>query len=238
MKLQKIIYLAILSLFFNLLSCSKLDDPTSISTDNIITIKTEKDSILANGADKTLITAELKGDTPDGQTLTFKTDKGYFSGIPGSGTGNIQQFTLKSSARTASVYLVSSTEETDATVSVSVSDFLVFTTVEFKRISPSRIIISSNRFELPADGNSAAQLTVSLISPMDIGTVTEGTRILFTVENASTNVELTNLHMEALSDQNGVAKTSFVGTDKGQMRIIARVDKLDAIRDTILITCD
>jgi len=218
-------------------SCSELDDPTKLDLNEVITVQTKKTVLSANGLDTTAVTAELTGDTPDGQLVTFKTDIGSFAGIPSNGTAsnNSTSISLNANAREASVFLISGIEEGTATVSASVGNFTNISEVIFQRVNPDRIVLTSNRTEVPADGNSTVALTVNLLLSNALGTVTEKTRILFRAENDSTGQSVPALDRVALSDNQGVATTSITGTQQGRMRIISTVDGLNNLADTILV---
>jgi hypothetical protein len=225
---------SVLSLFLIFASCN-LDDPTQVKIDQIITLTAEKSSLAANGVDRCLIRADLKGDTPDGQSVIFRTDAGTFSGAPaGVQAGqNGSEMTVKANAMTASVYLISSTQETQATVFVSVGAYSEKAAISFVRVAPERIVLTSNRTRIAADGNQTATLTASLVPVNNIGTVTERTRILFRAENEATGQRMPTLDREANSDNQGNAVVSLVGIEKAIVRMIGKVDKVNSLADTL-----
>lgn len=216
-----------------------LFDPEQFSIDDVIEIKTEPSTILANGVDRTLVTATLKGHTPDGLEIEFETDGGTFASVVDDGTNsqNQQEIAVKASGKQAQVFLISSIEVTKTTVSATVkaldasaddTGFTVFSTISFTRANPDRIILSSNLRKQKADGQSVVEVTADLISPDNAGTVSKDTRIIFQVADASTGAAVPELRSEALSDASGKAKVQLSSRQARIVRITASVESVES----------
>lgn len=205
---------------------TKLDDPGSLIIGDVLSIKPGSNQVKANGVDKVKITATLEGDTPDGKEVVFKTDTGTFASIPGTeGTSSSQQqIEIKAVNKQAEVFLVSSIEVKNANISASVENFTVFTIIEFVRVFPVRIYLTSNVTVAKANGQDTATLTAALIPPENKGTVSKGARVLFDAIDLNTGAAVPQLHREALSDKNGKATAQFTCQQPGRMQITCKIE--------------
>lgn len=207
----------------------KLDEPGSLNTDDIIQVDAVPATVNANGVDRVKITATLLGDSPDGK-IVFKTDFGTFAG------NNQQQFETATVGHQAEVFLISSIDVIkEVTVTASIESITASTIVEFIRVLPVRIFLTSNVTRLKADGNSTATITATLVPPENIGIVSKGARVIFDAIDAETGAAVPQLYREALSGAEGKASAAFVSHQPGLMEITCRVDGLADVTATFLI---
>ncbi|MFV1884991.1 MAG: hypothetical protein ACMZ7B_10925 [Balneola sp.] len=237
---KKLSNLAIPLLFIVYVSSCELENPSSITLDEIIKIESAATEIFANGVSTVTITATLEGETPNGETITLKTDNGTFVGQePNSSNNNGTELSIKAAPRLIQADLKSSTEVGEVTISATVGEYIAFTKVNFTRENPNRIFLESSATTLRANGNDAITLTANLIAPQDgngqIGTVSQGTRVLFLAKLDSTGSDLLALRRESLSNSSGKATAQLVGRTTGLVRIIATVENLPQVRDSIYV---
>jgi hypothetical protein len=214
--------------------CTELDDPTDVGRDQIIAFDIGRGVIEANGIDTTVLMAHLQGDTPDGSVITFRTDKGIISGVPGTSGASTQELAVKSIGRVARAYLTSVNEVATVRVSATVDKFTADTTIRFMRVYPVEIKLTSNRYQIAADGSSTATLKVQLLQPSDRGVTTINTRVRFTAID-SNQADLPLLEREELSTADGTVTTSIASAEPGKVQIIAFVVDKPELRDTINI---
>jgi hypothetical protein len=235
-----IIFIVIAVSLFCFSGCKvvELDDPGSLTIEDLIQVTPESTTVNANGVDRVKITATLKGDTPDGKKIIFKTDCGTFASIPeGAATSNNQQqIEINAVGKKAEVSIISSTDvKKVVTVSASVEGFTAFTSVEFVRVFPARIFLTSNVTLLKANGQDTATITATLVPPDNIGTVSKGARVIFDAIDKETGVVVSQLHREALSDSNGKASANFTSQQPGLMEITCSIEGQSEKSDPLLI---
>jgi hypothetical protein len=241
-KKTKMIFSMFIVLLFLIFvdGCKKfeLDDPNGLDISDVISIDASPGELKANGVDMLKVVATLQGDTPDGQEVTFKTDSGKFASLPTSGTSNKnpQEIKIKTAGRVAEAYLISSTEVKTAILSASVGDFITYTTVEFIRVLPESIMLTSDRITLDADGKSTANLTAILRPPDNIGIVSENTIIIFKATDNETGSEAPLLYREEKSDSTGKCKTSLISNQTGVFKITCFAEEAETVFSSIIIT--
>ena len=214
----------------------ELEDPDSLTVEDVIEISAASEQVNANGVDGVSITATLMGDTPDGQNIVFRTDTGTFSG---SNSSNPQEINLNAAGRKAEVFLISSTDVKEkVTVSASVSDYTDSTSIRFVRVFPVRIYLTGNVTQLPADGQNTAVLTAILVPPEDKGAVSKGARVIFEAVDANTGAAVAHLYREALSivsGGQGMASVNMTSQQPGLMQITCRVEDAPNVTATYLL---
>lgn len=214
-----------------------LDDPGSLTIDQIIRVETSKTEMLANGLERSRITAYLLGDTPDNLEIIFRASGGRFSGLPGSGSldGNQQEFRVNAVNREASVDLIAGTESKVVTVTAWVDKFGDRVDINLLPSLPQEIELSADRTVVDADGNATVSLTAALLRIDRRERVSDGTRILFEAFDDTTRATIRQLRRSATSS-NGSATVSVVGNEARGVKFIARVDSpLSDARDSLLV---
>lgn len=221
-------------------SCCKLfnlDDPSSISLNDIFILSASPDIIYANGYDRAKIMVSLVGDTKDGKKVTIKTDNGRFSSLPYGIDDKARSQTIEVNAinRKAEVYLISSTKVGAANVSASIEGFTQCASISFARYYPQRIKLSATSYELKANGNDTATLNVSLITKDDIGITSEGTRIILSALDLATMQDVKELYRETVSNERGEATFSICGRRTGLIKLTAYLYDYPQINDSVEI---
>ena len=151
-----------------------LDNPEDgIATSDIIVLSIDKDSILANGVDRAVLSATLGPLAEPDQEITFSTEQGTLSG---SSAENPDLLTIKTSNKVAITTLQSNNVADDQVeVSAAVGDFKALQTLRFRRAYPDNMIFSAEKNTIDADRIDFATLTIQLFR--DIGVPSLGTKI-------------------------------------------------------------
>ena len=142
MKPRPFFGLLIALLSFGSCGIDNLENPSDLTLDQVVVLEMPE-SLKANGFDRSEITAHMRGDTPDTSTVTFRTDKGRFIGIPGtagSSAKNDQEVKVKAAAGIAKALLISSTDVAVATVSASVGGFAVSRSLPFIPVDVNDVV--------------------------------------------------------------------------------------------------
>jgi hypothetical protein len=215
-----------------------LDDPDSLRVeDDIFTVVLSKKSLQADARDRMGITAYLRGDTPEGSTVSFHTDNGRFASIPGiDGTSDEQQtFVRRAAGRKAEALLVSSLSPEPATINVSIGQFSILREIRFERALPARLVLSSNAMVLIADGSDTVTLTARLYREEGEGGVSIGTRVVFTAVDLDSGSLVPELEREATSNSDGLATVNLTGRRPGMIEIRAQVVDSPSAADSLVI---
>jgi hypothetical protein len=215
-----------------------LEDPNGLSVDDMFSVSVEPRQISADGVSSAVVTITLRGDTPSGVEVLLRTDMGRFGSLPPESGGDAtesQEFTIKITARSDQVALISGTKAGTAFISASIDDFTQFDTTTFTRVHPEQLKLTSNRSVADANGADRVTLTAKLHPSGYRGTVTEGTKVLFEARDTMTGLAIPELQREADSDGNGDAQAELFSSTSGHFEITAFVESDPSVRDSLTI---
>jgi len=210
--------LVFLCIFF--ISCSKLEDPASVSIDEILKLsRVDTTELRADGVSTTMFLAQIPAEAdPKMSTVTFKTNTGSFLGT----SNNDKMIPIKADKEgKASATLKMGTTVETVVVSVSISDFVVIKEFELLRAHADKLVGETDNAYVKTDGSVKATLTAILSRTK--GSVSAGTEVKFAAiqlndQNESVNIGRFTDQDKAKTDSNGKAQVKFAA-DTGDVRV-------------------
>lgn len=215
-----------------------VSDPNDIRIEDLFTISIAPRILPADGVARAVVEVTLQGETPTGVEVTFRTDMGRFASLHSGNeqtSMNDQEITLKVSARSQGVALISGTQAGMAAISGAINGFTAFDSAEFARVMPARLLLTADRSVLPANGVDRVRLTAELVLSDETRTVTEGTRVILEATDEVTGNPIPELGREATSDADGIASVDLFGTFVGWVVITAVVEDSPSVRGQIRV---
>ena len=141
-------------------ACDLSNPSDGIPIDQIVTLTSDKASVLANGVDKVVLTAELGPLSDAEQTVLFSTEDGE---LEGSDPENRRIFEKKTNERRAQAVLVSSVNAAeDVAVFAEVGDFKTQLDIVFRRAYPEAMKLTADKNVVDANRIDFATLEVEL----------------------------------------------------------------------------
>jgi hypothetical protein len=198
--------IVLLMVFFT--ACSKLENPSDVSIDEIITLfRMDTDELRANGVSETTLIAQI----PNGSSsriITFKTNKGIFIG-PDS--AKVIQVPVDMEGK-ATVTLRTGIIPGTAYVSASISEYLRTEEIKFLTAYADQIIGETSSLVVTTDGAIKATL-VAILSRYK-GAVSLGTEVEFKATQINDRFQQINVgrfigKAGAKTDEEGKASITF-----------------------------
>ncbi|MDN5202519.1 hypothetical protein QQ008_14120 [Fulvivirgaceae bacterium BMA10] len=168
--------IGLIVVLFSIITACDLEDPdVGVSLRNVVTLTLADTQIIADGNDRTSITATLGIESAAGEMITFKTDQGTFAG-----TSDEQEVGITAAGRTVEVFLISDLiVNQNVTVTAEVGDFKTSETIEFTRSIPTDILLEADKLIFKADQSDQVTLTTKIFKD-GVGDPSEETRVDFT----------------------------------------------------------
>ncbi|GAB4411398.1 MAG: hypothetical protein OHK0039_16560 [Bacteroidia bacterium] len=206
--------------------CRLADPGIGIGVEDVLTLTTSRDTILADGRDALVVTATLGEAALSNQEVVFRTEQGRYAiagGFPDSDGG--QRLALTTSGRTATALLIADRLPNDrVTISATVGDFTAIRTVHFARSYPTELLVTVDDPVVQAVQGARTELQVQLLRPLDQGQVSEGTRVSFsTGDPIDTLQPMVQLPPFAFAEDDVLRVPLTFVSRGGQLTVLAQV---------------
>lgn len=158
-------------------SCTLEDPAIGVDVSQIISLKAEKTTLLADGLDRATMTATLGALADANQEVTFSTESGRFAE---AATASPEKVIQVASGKTAEATLISSTTVAEEViVTANIQNFVYPLILTFERAYPEDLTIVADKQTVMTDRIDFAELSVELFR--NAGFSSDNARIDFQV---------------------------------------------------------
>ncbi|MBR9922871.1 MAG: hypothetical protein GYB31_18745 [Bacteroidetes bacterium] len=166
-------YITLFVLFAFLTACELEDPAIGVDVSQIISLESEKTVLLADGLDRTTLTANLGTLADANQDITFSVEDGKFAEAPNN---NPKLVTKTASGKVAEATVISSTTVAEEViVSASVENFVAPVILTYERAYPQDLTVVADKQTVSTDRIDFAEVTVQLYR--DMGFPSDNARI-------------------------------------------------------------
>lgn len=186
---------------------SACTDATTVSAPAPISVRSSADSLVANGLEDVVISAELPLTLPQDASVEFSTSLGRFINPAGAPERKV---IVRARDGVAEVRLIAMGEIGTAYVTATAAGSTAQRTVELAPSLPEIIDLFVDRTAAPADGATA--ITATAVLRRGAGTVSRGIPVRFEARDSATQELIPELGGLVVADSGGTAKLSLAST--------------------------